>query len=177
MENLKDFNINIGDKVKIILPGHEFHLKTGIYLGHDGTDSIPHMIEIDYERSYFEAEEFIIDQPVPLFRKSKLKTGMVLMSGYRKWTVLLDTDNGDIIACEGSSAWLSSHSDTHFFGDDSGKVGIIDAVLQPDTLRDYATMVNREYRVIWQKKKPMTVADIEKELGYEIQVVTEVEKG
>ena len=163
--------LSIGDKVRIDTPGHAFHEQEGIYLGSDGTEVVPHMVELKGTRFYFDLDDLKLINPEPLFRKQFLETGMVAIIGETKWTVLLDTNQGDLIVCDGSSTRLTNYPDDYFFGRADGKDGIIDRVLRPVALRDYANRVNRQYEVVWEKKKRLTVAEIESKLGYPIEVI------
>lgn len=163
--------ISVGDKVMIDTPGHAFDGLEGIYLGSDGTEVVPHMVEINGARYYFDSEDMKLINPEPLFRKRFLESGMVVMVGNTKWTVFLNTNQGDLIVCEGSSTRLTNYPDRYFFGDAAGHEGIIDTVLRPVGLRDYAFRVDRKYDVIWEKKKRLTLAEIEEKLGYKIEVI------
>lgn len=109
--------------------------------------------------------------------KEKLKTGMILeFMGGEIAMVLLDTKNGDIVS---GDTWfpLKDYTNSEMFENKANSTSV-KRVCQPESNADflYEKSLNiRDREIVWERnsKKEMTIAEIEKELGYQIEIVKE----
>lgn len=124
-------------------------------------------------------------------KNEELRTGMILVTEKNEYVMVLkDTENGDIVS---GDTWQPIYKDTEIVEDLKVK-----KIYQPLNNKAYLNQSNgfeqrdieisknhykalwgihplEDYKLIWERKesKKMTVAEICKELGYEVEIVKE----
>ena len=121
-------------------------------------------------------------------KNEDLKTGMILVTEEDEYVMVLkDTEKGDIVS---GDTWMPIYEDTEIVDDLKVK-----KIYQPLNNKAYlsrnAGFMKRninisekntktfsfldipDYKLIWERKRKMTVAEICKELGYDIEIIKE----
>lgn len=110
------------------------------------------------------------------FTKDMLKTGMIVeLRNGKTGIVLLDTANGDIISSTCYMPFDSIYDDLTNVNDNDYD---IIKIYQPQTNKSFLPegkidLNNKNVKLIWQRQQPkkMTLKEIEKELGYPIEII------
>ena len=107
-----------------------------------------------------------------------LKTGMILETGKGTFVMVLKgTENGDIVS---GDTWQPIYKNTNVI-EDLKVMRIYQPIHNASYLGTERGFSKRrdlrkdiDYKIIWERKeKEMTIAEIEKELGYSIKVIKE----
>lgn len=111
-------------------------------------------------------------------QKSDLKTGMVVqVRNGDKYLVLLDNPdepNMNLIGFDGGFLQLVTYDDDMIAQSKYRAFDIMSVYTLQSSIQNLLTKSHLQYKLLWERKKEikeMTIAEVEKELGFKIKIV------